>query len=64
MTYRKKEPGKGSKRPGDTETTQIVVRMDDETFQQVRARAIAEQTSIAHQLRLLIEWGLEAEAAQ
>jgi hypothetical protein len=35
--------------------------MDEETFDEIRRRAIRENTSVAQQIRLLIEWGLEAE---
>jgi len=54
-------PGKGCKRKGDVATTQIVVRFDDDTFAQIRERALADETSIAEQIRTLVEWGLEAE---
>lgn len=39
---------------------QLIVRLDEETVEQIVARAEKENTSIAEQLRLLIEWGLEA----
>lgn len=38
----------------------VVVRLDPETFEQVRARAVDEKTSFAEQARTLIEWGLDA----
>ena len=59
MTYLKKIPAQGCKRRGDKATTQIVIRMDDDTFNQVRDRASRERTSFAEQVRILIEWGLE-----
>jgi hypothetical protein len=34
--------------------------MDQDQFEEVRALAEAEGISMAQQLRLLIEWGLEA----
>jgi hypothetical protein len=40
---------------------QIVVSFDPETFAEIRGRAIQQQTSFAEQIRLLVEWGLEAE---
>lgn len=39
---------------------QIVVRMDHETFDDLRARAIRERTSLSEQVRTMIEWGLES----
>lgn len=38
-----------------------VVGFDPETFQVIRDRAIREKTSFAEQVRLLVEWGLEAK---
>ena len=49
------------KRPSQPGTSQCVVRLDDETFGQIRERAIREGTSFAEQIRLLVEWGLEAD---
>jgi hypothetical protein len=39
----------------------VVCAFDDETFDQVRARAVRDQTSFAEQVRQLVEWGLEAD---
>lgn len=39
----------------------IVVCFDDETFETIRQRAMAAETSFAEQVRLLVEWGLETE---
>lgn len=36
----------------------IACAFDEETFQQVRARAERERTSFAEQVRQLVEWGL------
>jgi hypothetical protein len=41
----------------------IVIALDTETFEQVRARAIGAGHSFAAETRLLIEWGLEADNA-
>jgi hypothetical protein len=41
-------------------TARIVVTFDDETFAEVRARAVKAGTSVAEQIRLLVEFGLEA----
>lgn len=54
---------KGVKDPRFPEHTQIVVRFDDETFEQIRQRAIANNTFFSEQVRLLVEWGLEAAEA-
>jgi len=37
----------------------IVIGFDDETFDAIRHRAIAQKTSFAEQVRQLVEWGLE-----
>lgn len=42
---------------------QCVVELDDDTFETVRQRAIKQSTSFGEQVRILIEWGLEAETA-
>ncbi len=39
----------------------IVISMDEDTFNEVRSRALRAKLSFAEQARLLIEWGLEAE---
>ena len=39
----------------------IVVSFDEETFDAVRKLAESTGTSFAEQVRLLVEWGLEAE---
>lgn len=64
MTYRLKEPGRGSKDKRQPGVTQLVIRLDDETFAQVRDRAVRAGTSVAEQMRLLIEWGLETAASE
>lgn len=40
---------------------QLICLFDPETFAAVRARAVAAGSSVADQIRLLVEWGLEAE---
>jgi hypothetical protein len=50
-------PGRGVSRDG---LRQFVIKIDHETADQVIARAAAHGTSTAEQIRLLIEWGLEA----
>lgn len=57
------DPAVGSNSRGDgTRHNQrrIVIGFDDETFQVIRDRSIREKTSFAEQVRLLVEWGLEA----
>lgn len=39
--------------------SRIVVSFDDETFEQVKSQALANNRSFAEQVRLLVEWGLE-----
>jgi hypothetical protein len=39
-------------------TARLVVTLDDETFDQVRARAVKAGTSVAEQIRQLVEFGL------
>lgn len=42
---------------------QIVIKLDNDVFADVQARARRDNTSVSHMLRLLIEWGLEADDA-
>ena len=51
---------KGFSRGGGSDMRRIVVSFDTETFEQVRQRALAEKCSFADQVRLLVEFGLEA----
>jgi hypothetical protein len=46
--------------PGRKCMRKVVCLFDDETFDAIRSRAIAKETSFAEQIRLLVEWGLEA----
>lgn len=39
----------------------IAVRFDPETFTEILTRAEARGVSLAEEVRLLVEWGLEAE---
>ena len=59
------EPGVGCVKRGgtrvDREMPRIVVAFPAETFEEVRARAVKHNTSFAEQVRLLVEWGLEAD---
>jgi len=59
----KRQPAAGSFRRDDKEHLhpQIVVRLDRETFDQVRELAARENVSFSQKARDLIEWGLEVE---
>lgn len=39
---------------------QLVIKCDADQFNEIRERAVREKTSMAEQIRLLLEWGLEA----
>jgi hypothetical protein len=54
---RRKCAAKGEWRPGGK---RIVILFDHETFKQINDRATVADTSFAEQVRLLVEWGLEA----
>jgi hypothetical protein len=51
---------KGTRDPRFPEHLQTVCRFEDELFAEIRARAISERTSFNEQVRILVEWGLEA----
>lgn len=60
-------PGKGSTKRSScgfperyADLRRIMVAFDEETFSQIRDRALKAQTSFAEQVRLLATWGLEA----
>ncbi len=46
---------------GARQLRQVSVQIDEGTLEQVRARAMAEGTSLSEQVRLLVEWGLEVD---
>lgn len=39
---------------------QVVIKMDTDQFDEIRTLAEREGISVSHQIRLLLEWGLEA----
>lgn len=41
----------------------VVIGFDDDVFTEIQGRAERERTSFAEQVRLLTEWGLEADNA-
>ena len=51
-------PGRGVKKGA---LIQHVCRFDDEMFSRIRAKAIADNTSLSEAIRTLVEWGLEDE---
>lgn len=55
----KREVARGTIDPRRPELRQTIVRMDAETFEEIRERAVREKTSFSEQVRLLLEWGLE-----
>lgn len=62
-----RQPGRGSNRRSSLGAPEhyaglrrIVVAFDEETFGEVRERATDNRTSFAEQVRILVEWGLEA----
>jgi hypothetical protein len=40
---------------------QIVIKLDCDVFEDVQQRAARDKVSVSHMIRLLIEWGLEAD---
>jgi hypothetical protein len=54
-------PARGVLIPGGRR--QLVIKLDSDTFDDVRNRASRDGVSVSHMLRLLIEWGLEADNA-
>lgn len=55
----RRDPGRGVVRAGNMR--RIVVLFPPDTFYLIRSRAIKENTSFAEQVRILTEWGLEAD---
>ena len=51
---------KGKGRPPLEGRRRTMIAFDDDQFEEIRQRAIKEQTSFAAQVRCLVEWGLEA----
>lgn len=55
---RRTTPGRGSLR-GQALGKRIVCIFPDDTFEEIRAIAVEENTIFAEQVRTLVEWGLE-----
>jgi hypothetical protein len=53
---------RGTQDPRFPGRLQVVVSFDHDDFEVIRQRAIAQNTSFAEQVRILVEWGLEADA--
>jgi hypothetical protein len=56
----KRPIAKGAKDPRFPDHTQIAVRIEDELFAEIRALAVSGAVSLSEQVRILLEWGLEA----
>lgn len=56
--YRKRTPAKGHRCNGHV---RIVCAFDPDTWAILSARAAKRQTSMAEEVRTLVEWGLEAD---
>lgn len=41
----------------------VTIRLDEETFEELRKRALKNCTTFAEQVRLFVEWGLEVDEA-
>jgi hypothetical protein len=52
------KPGHGVRRG---EFVQHVARFDADTFEEIRAKALRDGTSLSEAIRTLCVWGLEAE---
>lgn len=62
MRHTQKRPvARGNVRHDLPGTRQISIVFDDEQFDRIKARALVAGTSFAEEVRLLVEWGLEAE---
>lgn len=66
--HRRRVPAIGSELRSDgtgrrVSQRRVICGFDHETFDQIRTRAVREGTSFAEQVRVLCEWGLEAEAS-
>lgn len=49
---------RGTPDPRMPSRVQVVCAFDQDTFREIRERALAQGTSFAEQVRLLVEWGL------
>jgi hypothetical protein len=58
-----KPPGKGHKQPRKLKLG-LVCYFDPDQFDEIRTRATKHGTSFSEQVRLLVEWGFEAENTQ
>lgn len=56
----KKTVAVGNIKPNWPGMPRVVCAFDEETFTEIRQRAIADETSFAEQVRRLVEWGLES----
>lgn len=63
MTRRIEKPAVGCHAKADHHrlSPRVMIQFDREMFDTLRARATAEHTSFAEQVRTYIEWGFEAD---
>lgn len=55
------EPGAVGRRSG--RQLSLTVCLDDEMFAELKRRSLSENTSMSEQVRTLVQWGLDSEAA-
>lgn len=58
---RRSHPAAGRKRSGRNGIETGII-FDDETFAEIRARAVREGTTFSEQVRMLCQWGLDDAA--
>lgn len=58
-----KQVARGYKNPRWPDQTQISIRVEDELFEDIRARASRDNVSLSEELRMLLEWGLHIAEA-
>ena len=56
----KRPPASGSRKHHQNGKVGLVCYFEADTFDVLRARAVRENTSVAEQIRTLVEWGLES----
>lgn len=58
-----RQPARGSTRHHVKDCRRLVVSFDEETFAEMRRRALASDRPMSKVIRELVEWGLMAEDA-
>lgn len=59
MNTQTRSVARGTRDPRFPDHLQTVCRFEDDLFEEIRQRAIRENTSFNEQVRILCEWGLE-----